>query len=193
LQDGLKLDLNRLARGGLVTPGVKSGPLGIQWISTYWDQQIAAGDISSDLRGDQQGLLRIRIGSLDQWISLVARPRPFGGRQWYFVCPGTGRRASVLWKPPGARSFACRQSWGGQVAYASQFLDSDNRAYSGQAEIRSRLCAIGGFNADEWDLPPKPKWMRWRTYNRAQDKFERYEQMRYSRLAWRAAKLAGLI
>jgi hypothetical protein len=19
---------------------------------------------------------------------------------------------------------------------------------------------------DEWDLPPKPKWMRWHTYNR---------------------------
>jgi hypothetical protein len=26
------------------------------------------------------------------------------------------------------------------------------------------LCSVGGFNPDEWDFPPKPKWMRWRTY-----------------------------
>jgi len=27
----------------------------------------------------------------------------------------------------------------------------------------------------EWDLPPKPKWMRWRTYQRYVDKYDRYE------------------
>jgi hypothetical protein len=54
------------------------------------------------------------------------------------------------------------------TAYASQFLDRDNRAHRGQAKIRSRLCTIGGFDPDEWDIPPKPKWMRWRTYERAE-------------------------
>jgi len=29
--------------------------------------------------------------------------------------------------------------------------------------------------ADEWDFPPKPKRMRWRTYNRAEERFDRYE------------------
>ena len=43
------------------------------------------------------------------------------------------------------------------------------------ARIYARLCHIGGFNPDEWDFPPKPKWMRWRTYNRAEEKFDRYE------------------
>jgi hypothetical protein len=42
------------------------------------------------------------------------------------------------------------------------------------ARINARLCHIGGFNPDEWDFPPKPKWMRWRTYNRAEEKFDRY-------------------
>ena len=32
-----------------------------------------------------------------------------------------------------------------------------------------------GFDPDEWDMPPKPKWMRWRTYDRAMEKFDRYE------------------
>jgi hypothetical protein len=25
---------------------------------------------------------------------------------------------------------------------------------------------------DDWDLPPKPKWMRWRTYNRLVERFD---------------------
>jgi hypothetical protein len=50
-----------------------------------------------------------------------------------------------------------------------------DRAYQGKARINSRLCSIGGLDPDEWDFPPKPKWMRWRTYNRAMEKFDRYE------------------
>src|SRR5262245_38135032 len=88
---------------------------------------------------------------------------------------GVNQRASVLWMPPGARSFRCRQGWGRSVAYQSQFFDRDNRAHRGQAKIKARLCRIGGFDPDEWDLPPKPKWMRWRTYQRAVEKFDRYE------------------
>jgi hypothetical protein len=120
---------------------------------------------------------RIQIGSLDQLIHLVSRPRHFGGRQWYFICPHMNRRASVLWMPPGARDFACRQRWGRQVAYNSQFLDRDNRAHRGKARINSRLCSIGGLDPDNWEFPPKPKWMRWRTYNRAQEQFDRYESI----------------
>jgi len=59
------------------------------------------------------------------------------------------------------------------VAYASQFKGRTNRAHRGKAKIRSRL--IGNLDPDEWDLPPKPKWMRWKTYNRAVAKFDRYE------------------
>jgi hypothetical protein len=77
--------------------------------------------------------------------------------------------------PPGADSFACRQRWGRSVAYASQFSTRIDRAHQGKAKINARLCRIGGYDPDEWDLPPKPKWMRWRTYNRAEAKFERYE------------------
>jgi hypothetical protein len=49
-----------------------------------------------------------------------------------------------------------------------------DRAYQGKARINSRPCSIGGLDP-EWDFPPKPKWMRWRTYNRAMEKFDRYE------------------
>jgi hypothetical protein len=61
------------------------------------------------------------------------------------------------------------------VAYASQFADPDGRAHRGKERIKSRL--IADLNPDEWDLPPKPKWMRWRTYNRYVEKFDRYEAL----------------
>jgi hypothetical protein len=113
---------------------------------------------------------------LDQWIGLIACPRHYGGKQWYFICPVTNRRASVLWKPPGATRFRSRQGWGkGVVAYRSQFLGPDDRAHAGQAKIKARL--VGDRDPDEWDLPPKPKWMRWRTYNRYVERYDAYEDV----------------
>jgi hypothetical protein len=173
LQDGLKLDLNKLARQGLVRPGATVGPYFIRWFNTYWDEEIASGLIGASMESEHEGWLRIQIGSLDQTIILIPRPRHFGGRQWYFVCPVMNRCASVLWKPPGANRFCSRQTWRRQVAYASQFADRDNRAHIGQAKIKSRL--IANIDPDEWDLPPKPKWMRWHTYNRYVERFDKYE------------------
>lgn len=125
------------------------------------------------MEGLYEGWLRIQLGKLDQWIVLTPRPCHFGGRQWYFMCPTMNRRASVLWKLPGSIRFYSRQSWGRQVAYTSQFLDRDNRAHRGKAKIKSRL--IADLDPDEWEFPPKPKWIRWSTYLRHEQKFDAYE------------------
>jgi hypothetical protein len=191
LESGLKLDINRLARRCFIRPGASTGPVGIEWRDGYFDRRIALGFITADMSGTDQGWFRIKIGGLDQHITLIARRRHFGGRQWFFLCPYQNRRAMVLWMPPGAPDFACRQEWGRQVAYSSQFLDRDNRAHRGQAKIRSALCSVGGFDPDEWDFPPKPKWMRWRTYNRAEEKFDRYEAVLDEGVVELAAKLLG--
>lgn len=172
LESGLKLDLNKLARRGFVQPAVYKG-CGISW--SREGETIASGYITADMNGPDEGWFRIQLGSLNQTITLIALPRHFGGRQWYFLCPRMNRKVSVLWMPPGARDFACRQRWGRQVAYNSQFLDRDNRAHRGKAKINSKLCAIGGLDPDDWDFPPKPKWMRWLTYKRAEERFDRYE------------------
>jgi hypothetical protein len=167
---------HNLAHRGFIRRGAKSGPIGIRWYSTYWDEDIASGLITADMTGVYEGWLRIQLGNLDQWIVLVAHSRRFGGRQWYFMCPAMNRPVSVLWKPPGATRFCSRQEWGHwAVAYRSQFLDADNHAHAGQAKIKSRL--IGDCDPVEWDLPPKPKWMRWRTYNRYVQRYDRYEDI----------------
>src|SRR6516225_4360502 len=173
LEDGLKLDLNHLARKGLINPGANSGARGISWSNSQGE--IARGVITADMTDADHAWLRLAMGGYVQQITLVSRPRHFGGRQWFFLCPATGRLATVLWKPPGASKFCSRQAWGRQVAYASQFLDRDSRAHYGQSRINSRLCSLGNFDPDECGLPPKPKWMRWKTYNRYEQKFDRYE------------------
>ena len=172
LQDGLKLDLNRLARNGFVRRGANICVRGIDWTHSYWGK-VASGLISADMSGSNRGWLRIQIGALDQRIELIARARHFGGYQWYFACPATHRLASVLWKPSGATRFCSRQTWGRQVAYPSQFNDATNRAHVGLARIKSRL--IAHLDPNEWDLPPKPKWMRWATYKRYEQQIDRYE------------------
>jgi hypothetical protein len=36
---------------------------------------------------------------------------------------------------------------------------------------------IADLDPDAWDLPPKPKWMRWKTYNRYVDRYDAYERI----------------
>jgi hypothetical protein len=183
LEQGLKLDINELRRRGFVRPEVTSGL--ISWKHTHNDEDIAMGGIIASIGREYEGWLRIQIGNLDQIIALVPRPRHFGGYQWYFLCPLIKRRASVLWLLPGGGLFRSRQAWG-RVAYASQFLNPDNRAHIGKAKIKSRL--IADLDPDEWDLPPKPKWMRWHTYNRYVVRYDAYEAILDYRLAERVAK-----
>jgi hypothetical protein len=130
LQDGMRLDLNRLARKGFIKFGENIGMRGIVWKNSYWGE-IVRGIISADMTDPHDSWLGIQIGESTQRITLVSRSRHFGGRQWFFVCPATDRTATVLWKPPGASRFCSRQTWGRQVAYASQFLDRDSRPTTG--------------------------------------------------------------
>ena len=86
LEDGLKLDLNKLIRQKLVRPGSKTGA-GIRWSYRYSGEEIVSGTITADMTGDQRGWFRLQVGNLDQWFELQAEPRHLGGRRWYFLVP----------------------------------------------------------------------------------------------------------
>src|SRR5215471_14599517 len=109
LQDGLRLDLNVLIRNGTVRPGFLTGPQLIEWIRR--GEVIASAVITAKLCDPATAWLRIQASGLNQRITLVSSSRHFGGRQSYFVCPVTNKRASVLWMPPGAREFCSRHAW----------------------------------------------------------------------------------
>jgi hypothetical protein len=172
LEDGLKLDLNHLARKGIIRFDGNIGARGIVWSSSH-QGEIASGVISADMTKPNRGWFRVAMVRFVQQITLVSRPRHLGGYQWFFLCPTTRRLATVLWKPPGATRFLSRQAWGRQVAYRAQFQNASDRAYLGKERIKARL--IGDLDPAEWDLPPKPKWMRWETYNRYVERFDEYE------------------
>jgi hypothetical protein len=171
LEAGLKLELYQLMRRGCVVPGAWSS-FRMRWWENYTGEEIAIAECTVCMRA-HEGSFRMVMDDMDETIILTPRSRRFGGEQWYFVCPYEDRCCSVLWRPPGAGDFRCRQAWGRRVAYSSQFLDRTNRAHRGKAKIKTRL--ISDYNPDDWELPPKPKWMRWSTYNRYVERFDRYE------------------
>lgn len=78
--------------------------------------------------------------------------------------------------PPGARGFARRHAWGRQVAYGSQFLAPWDRALDAAQDIRWRLGGREWVSLEE-PPPPKPKWMRWSTYDALMARRERDEEI----------------
>ena len=79
LEDGLRLDLNKLARKGFIKVGASIGARGIAWRNS--DQgEIASGVITADMADPCRAWFQITIGSFVQRIALVPRARHFGGR-----------------------------------------------------------------------------------------------------------------
>jgi len=176
LEDGLRLDLNRLVADGILVSGAVTCRT-IFWQVVGSRELVGVAVITADLTDLAYARVRIRMRGLDQTIELIAHPRALGGSQWYFRCPVLGLMASVLWKPPGARTFCSRQAWGKQVAYHTQFVGPARRARIGRERIRSRLSG-DHKDADNWLLPPpKPKLMRSTTYEREIERYSRYEEV----------------
>lgn len=174
LQEGLGLNLNRLMRQGFLSPGAWSGPRLLTWSYIYTRERVASVWLSSDLSCPFNAWVKIEYEGSSQTIYLTRQDRHFGGGQWYFVCPRTNAYCSVLWLPPGATFFASRKHWGRRVAYGSQFQARHDRALSQAQTIRYRLAGADFAGIDEFD-PPKPKGMRWRTYDRLITKSRRLE------------------
>jgi hypothetical protein len=180
LESGPVLDLARLIPRGAGRPGHH-----FQGIMICADGDVIRAEIC--LREDD-GVLNVTSEGEHQLFALTCDKRHFGGRQWYVVCLATSRRVRVLFRPRGATRFASRHAWGAQrVAYASQFLSPVQRAWRTQARVKARV--LGDADPDEWDLPPKPKWMRWRTYRRWEAKFDEAEEMIDEQCAWAMARL----
>src|SRR5258708_1418747 len=98
----------------------------------------ASGIITADMSGSEFGWLQINMENFQQCVGLILMPRHFGGGQWLFVCSELNRPASVLWRPPGALFFWCRQYWGRRPAYLCQFGNPIDRAHIGRAKIESK-------------------------------------------------------
>jgi hypothetical protein len=179
LESGPKVDLAKLIPSGAGKPGSH-----VQCVLTFGSGEIIGANIK--LR-DGGGLLDLSYQGRQQTLSLVSSARHFGGLQWYAICPRTGRRVRVLYRPLGATFFASRHGWGRRAAYASQFLDPVGRAWRTKGKVKAAL--LGDEDPDAWDLPPKPKGMRWATYERWVARYDAAEDALDAQLVIAAAQL----
>jgi hypothetical protein len=85
------------------------------------------------------------------------QPRRFA-RLVYLPGGRLGRRVAIVY---GGGIFACRHCY--QLAYASSREDADRRATRRADRVRARLGWKPGILNGEGS---KPKWMRWRTFER---------------------------
>jgi hypothetical protein len=179
LESGPKVDLAKLIPSG-------SGKLGIhvQCVLTYGSGETVRANLTLE---ERDGRLALSCQGQQQSFSLISQPRHFGGLQWYVICPKTAQRVRVLYRPLGALFFASRHYWGRRAAYASQFLDPVGRAWRIKAKVKARL--LGSEDPDKWELPPKPKGMRWATYERWVARYDAAEEMLDAQLVMAAARL----
>jgi len=172
LEQGLSLDINFFARTRVIEFGNLTINRPIRWSNSTG--YVATGAVTADLIG-HSGWVQIELDAKAQRFEVVCENRHFGGRQRYFICPKTGRKASVLWRPPGAAEFRSRQGWGNNVAYITQIGSWVDRAHRGKEKIIKAL--VGGEEkSDTTVLPPKPRLMRLQTYDRYAVRFDRYDR-----------------
>ncbi len=166
-ESGLTLTLSKLLRDKLFRPG-SACYSSLIWTDTSTGERIGSIGYEAHL-GPDSGRVRLKYTTTrwdgekresDYWIQLETTPQPFGGRRWWFICPQTGGRARKLYLPTGAFTFASRQAY--RLAYACQRESARDRASRRAFKLRGKLGGEGGIG----DSIPKPKWMRWPTYER---------------------------
>jgi hypothetical protein len=173
LESALSLDVVKFQRAGLLLPNHQS--------SGRWKWEFGDGDVAVVCYSIQTfafaGKLTLRYGSRERdsgefkpvvcVVPLTTTTPPYGGFRWWMHCPYTKKRARKLYKFGGIEQFCHREAIIPLPTYASQRV-------SGLAKIQQRRWAIRRRLGDEesglgWG-PIKPKWMRWKT-------FERYERL----------------
>jgi hypothetical protein len=158
------IDVRRWHRDGLLKPG--------HWFAWKWsrngEERASIGvqvhddrvELSYTSRAGTEELRQLRYA-----VSLDRTACTYGGQRPWFICSGVvngracGRRVAKL--SLGGAYFLCRHCY--DLTYESRCEGPMDRARSRSQAIRVRL---GGSASLFEPLPPKPKGMHWRTYDR---------------------------
>jgi hypothetical protein len=171
----LVLDINRVMRP--VMEARRKGAEGawavgqrIGWTAAGEDEPWAEVDILVEAQPDRaDAILRYDIdqasrptGPQVQRIRIVGEPCHFGGVQWFWICPATGRRVRNLYLPNGGALFLSRDAY--KLRWLTTCSTELEKSHMRMARIAKKLGAeYQGFSRTP---PPRPKWMRWWTYDR---------------------------
>ena len=112
VEDCMSIPVGRLSKTGLLSGQVAN--VRLTWSA---DGQPVASVLAVAKEGGQTVTavnLRYNVGEgddaspVEQPIGLARSRMPYGGERVWFGCPACGRRAGVLYLPPGQQRFACR-------------------------------------------------------------------------------------
>ncbi len=164
------LDIRKLQRDGLLTPGLASG-----WQWTRNGEELASIQIRCEadcvMLSYQSRSNGCEWQAMAYAVHLEWMPCNLGGRRAWFRCParGCGRRVAILY---GGTIFACRHCH--KLAYACQREPDDNRALRRADTIRRRLGWQAGIANPAGS---KPKGMHWRTFSRLMAEYNAFVQV----------------
>lgn len=163
LESALCLDLLRMMRVGSVSPGCETSGI---WQWSRGGKRVASIGYRAAVGADS-GMLtltyRVEEQDAQDVIRLSSIPNHYGGRNWFMHCPATGRRARKLYKWAGLPHFRHREAVRPRPTYASQRDSGSERIIRQRWALRRKM---GDDFSDLFGEPFKPKWMRWRTYER---------------------------
>lgn len=129
------------------------------------------------------------INGVTRSIRTTTTQAGYGIREW-FECPHCDSRVAKLYI--GKKDIACRKCWG--LHYASQ---SEDRLGRMRMELRRQRYAIWGNTERTRNLAyspahsPKPKGMRWETFDRKVARLVRFESAYWQAFAPVVDKIAG--
>jgi hypothetical protein len=165
------VDVMKLARAGYLATKM----LGT-WTWTYGDGSTCSVLITG---GYDAVLLDYRVSQRGgEWQSVAQRVPirwaqcRFSGERPWFVCDVSadgaycGRSVAKLYN--AGRLFACRHCY--RLGYAIQRGGPMDRAHHRLARLHRKLSA--DYDGPDMPPPPKPKWVRWKTYSRITQRIE---------------------
>lgn len=165
VESQLDLNIKSMKRLGMLRPGYSGNLI---WTSCQTKEERGRIGIVCEHR---RLILSYRSRSYGQeweevrdYINLSETTPNYGGVRYWFLCPSCQKRRTNLY---GGTYFRCRVCRG--LCYESQLESGWTLIMSRMYKIRHRLGDYNGL--DDW-FPPKPKGMRWKTYNALQDRYD---------------------
>ncbi len=165
--DSMPLDIRKLARAGVLMPGLS---FGWQWLVN--DRKVAGISIRVDWHHSLVLSYRVKsTGELvEQRVPTQTSACHLGGKRRWFTCPRCSKRVAVLYAP--GKYFACRNCYG--LGYATQKEGAGDRAASRAEKLRKRLGWEAGILNGNGG---RPKGMHLATYERLERRHDALVQV----------------